>query len=422
MAPSSFTLKYEQGAGAGSDARGSLEAYVLPLCAFAFQTSIARIGMDFLPSTTKIAWGLASLMLIAAVAAQPNLYLALARRNIVLVAASVFATLSGLWSLTPTDSAYSGILLVFNTFIGFLIADRVGIRRVIIFYFMTCLFWQSVSIILMSLHVWWAYDAVGDAKGVYLHKNAMALDAGMLYFTSLVLFASGWRRSISAAGVLIALLSLVLARSGTGFVLAFFTTSTLLICCIPAFGSRWSTLISGLLLMILAATLGLILLYDFDVSHSVLNALGKDATLTGRTILWDQALKSFSQNPWLGVGYDSFWNSPETTASSIWIIMGQILTSFHNVYLDRLVDVGAIGLSLFVLFMVTVLWRSWRRFLLERSAIWAWPFVYVCFITIDSLSEFPIFWNSQFQLLLAIIAAETCGIKLRSNADSYRLK
>jgi O-antigen ligase len=92
--------------------------------------------------------------------------------------------------------------------------------------------------------------------------------------------------------------------------------------------------------------------------------------------------------------------------------MGQFLTSFHNVFIDRLVDVGAVGLSLFIAFLLTVLWRSWRRFMIERSAIWAWPFVYVCFITLDSFSEFPIFWNSPLQLLLAVIAASTCGVKL----------
>jgi O-antigen ligase len=92
----------------------------------------------------------------------------------------------------------------------------------------------------------------------------------------------------------------------------------------------------------------------FSVKSAVLEASGRDATLTGRTGLWETLLQE-PINPLIGVGYASFW-------------LGERLTRFwamyptsppieaHNGYLEVYLNLGLIGVCL----IAVVLWRGLR--------------------------------------------------------------
>jgi O-antigen ligase len=84
----------------------------------------------------------------------------------------------------------------------------------------------------------------------------------------------------------------------------------------------------------------LITLTTTDASKFILNTLGRDDTLTGRTAIWEKVL-SGKTNPIIGVGYESFW-------------LGGILKEWgdyqsqpnqaHNGYLEIYLNLGIIGL------------------------------------------------------------------------------
>ena len=71
--------------------------------------------------------------------------------------------------------------------------------------------------------------------------------------------------------------------------------------------------------------------------------LGRNSTLTGRTILW-QAVLTTTKSPIIGSGYESFWlgNRVEQVAS----ITGQHPNEAHNGYLEIYANLGWIGVSL----------------------------------------------------------------------------
>jgi exopolysaccharide production protein ExoQ len=392
---------------------GVMMKYVLPVCFFACMCSVSRIGLMFVPSTTGLSWGLAYVLFAIAATQNPEVYLDMVRRNAIFLLAALFAACSAFWSLTPALSAYSGILLFMNYLVGFLLAERLGLKKTVILIFAFDLIVQCASLGLILLHHPLAFNAVGEANGLYLHKNTLSMHACLLYFSGVLLFADGWRRPIAATGIAVAIISLAVSGSGTGKILIVFTTAVLMACYIAKSGRQWSAFFAGALLIVVSVVLGVLLIGDFDISATVLKALGKDTTLTGRTILWEQALKSFAENPWLGIGYNSFWNSTETAATAIWIMTGEVLSSFHNIYLDRLVDVGAIGLFLFVASIAVLLWRSWRYFLRENSAIAAWPLAFTTYVTVLGMSEYPIFFNAEFQLFFSLAAGATSGVALR---------
>lgn len=82
-------------------------------------------------------------------------------------------------------------------------------------------------------------------------------------------------------------------------------------------------------------------------------------TLSGRTALWDALLGYAAQRPVLGYGFGSFWDTEriqELFATQRWPV-----TEAHSTYLQQLLDLGVIGLTLYLLLIVAASWRAVRR-------------------------------------------------------------
>jgi O-antigen ligase len=78
---------------------------------------------------------------------------------------------------------------------------------------------------------------------------------------------------------------------------------------------------------------------------SLVSGVGRDATLTGRTAIWDLVL-STNTNPLLGAGYDSFWLGPRV--QMFWDKYSFHINQSHNGYIEIYLNLGLIGLVLFV--------------------------------------------------------------------------
>lgn len=370
-----------------------------------FFLSIARIGTTVLPTTTNISWAAAYALLAYAIARKADLYLAMSWRNAFMLTAAVIATLSTFWSLTPALSGLRGILLVLNILVGFMLYQQLGLRRVILAVFWFGFVAQTFCAIMLLIGHPMSVDDLGNLRGIYLHKNNLAMHSALLFFTSVILFANGWNRIFSGLGVGLACTNLILSQSGSGLIIFSAMSMILLGLSVAAYGWRSNFIAIAFAMMGFATAITVLIMNEIDVLMLVLDALGKDTTLTGRTFIWDYAFKTISENPMFGIGYFAYWNSPETTAASIWVITSQRLDSFHNIYMDIIVAIGIVGLVPFVISLILVLWRSWCQYLRTQSAYRAWLFAYAAFVTIYGFSEYPIFWNNEFQLLLAFAAA-----------------
>jgi O-antigen ligase len=82
-----------------------------------------------------------------------------------------------------------------------------------------------------------------------------------------------------------------------------------------------------------------------DAYTSIVEAFGRDATLTGRTELWDEVLR-LQPAPLLGAGFESFWLG--SRAEYLWNKYWWHPNQAHNGYIEIYLNLGWIGLSLFV--------------------------------------------------------------------------
>jgi exopolysaccharide production protein ExoQ len=105
------------------------------------------------------------------------------------------------------------------------------------------------------------------------------------------------------------------------------------------FACIWLGLV-GLWLLLLA---GFDPLVDFR-DTLLLGRTEQSDTLSGRAYIWPVVMQYIGQRPWLGYGYESFWNPAHIDTISSELEWG--LREAHNGYLEVLLSTGAIGLVL----------------------------------------------------------------------------
>lgn len=102
--------------------------------------------------------------------------------------------------------------------------------------------------------------------------------------------------------------------------------------------------------------IGCILIFIFFVmnSDSIFELLGKDSTLTGRTLVWPYAFDNILKRPLLGWGFCAFWSNLNPVAFEIaeairgenWYTLA--LPNAHNGLLEFLLEIGLVGTAFFV--------------------------------------------------------------------------
>src|SRR5437867_1880871 len=86
-----------------------------------------------------------------------------------------------------------------------------------------------------------------------------------------------------------------------------------------------------------------------DSDAGLVQAMGRDTTLTGRTAFWDKVL-DMTVDPLFGAGFESFWLGERL--EKFWRIYMWHPNQAHNGYLEVFLNLGWTGLALFGLVMV----------------------------------------------------------------------
>jgi len=99
-----------------------------------------------------------------------------------------------------------------------------------------------------------------------------------------------------------------------------------------------------------------------------LGMLGRDATFTGRTEIWNALLPVASQQPLFGLGFGSFWTP--------FARVHYVISEAHNGYLDMVLDLGYWGLILLVIFLIS----SCRRAVKGLALDFDWACLWIGFL------------------------------------------
>lgn len=201
--------------------------------------------------------------------------------------------------------------------------------------------------------------------GVTLDKNMF----GYLLFAYALFFAAGLvcafrqesssraarRTELACYALLLAMVAWLtpLANSKTSLVALVIGLAVILAVQFPQIKRNlWSFLIATVLIAAIANMF-------FSIQGAVLEASGRDATLTGRTEIWKTVLNE-PNNPLLGTGYASFWLGERL--NRIWALYPRTpLLQAHNGYIEVYLNLGMVGVTLLGALLWTGLRNAGRR-------------------------------------------------------------
>jgi exopolysaccharide production protein ExoQ len=276
-------------------------------------------------------------------------------RNLTLIAFLSFALASVLWSDFPfvalkrwfRDLGSYLVILVVLSDPRPLEAVRTLLRRF-------CFLLIPLSIVLLKYYTylarqygWWsgAIEYIGATTSKNMLGN-VCLVSGVFFFWDIVTRWSERRERrtkriivLNVAFVAMTLWLLNLSHSATSQV-------CMVIGClvIAVVQSKWGKRHPRLLKTLIPASfcLYVILAFGFGLSGQFASQLGRDPTLTDRTIIWKTVLSEHT-NPLVGTGYESFWLGARL--QRVWQAAGYV-NEAHNGYLEMYINLGGIGVFL----------------------------------------------------------------------------
>ena len=144
---------------------------------------------------------------------------------------------------------------------------------------------------------------------------------------------------------------------------------------------------------------------ELDLVRQGLHLFGKDTTLTGRTVLWDRAVKMMDENPFLGTGAQGFWVEGNPYAEELWARFqpGRSGYNFHNLWFESGVQFGYFGLAL-VFWITTKTSLTVLRWAMRSLSVESCFFLaFIIFVDIRTFVESELL--SQFSMLTVLLVA-----------------
>jgi exopolysaccharide production protein ExoQ len=251
---------------------------------------------------------------------------------------------SSLWSISPVLSGQRSLTFGASLIIGIYLIEKLHIYQIMamllaqltsiaIFSFITRILWKSYSV----------FPGTHDLSGIYGNKNTFGMVMSVALLCSLYLSLSHRRIRYHRIGESLFLFGcVILSFSTTAIIQALITITIFMVYRVSKSGNVGRVIAGGV-----SAALLIVGVIIAGAPDAVLGIFGKDSTLTGRSYLWAYVWEVIDARPWLGWGFQSFWEASNPIVVSIWRQIGWVAPEAHNGILDILVDVGYVGVAVF---------------------------------------------------------------------------
>lgn len=296
----------------------------------------------------------------------------LAFRSWLIFAIPIVAILSWAWAPMPNVALKFGVMMFLGAMMTVYVAARFAPHEIIRAMFIAGL----ISVIQVAPEM-----SHFGSKGPWGEKNIFAVRMVVIMLSSMAIAYNKlevpWLRLLAFPLIPVCFLFIIIAQSATSLV--FGAGSILAMTTIWLFWSRFSKirhLRTAFMLMLifggLAAVYVLANTGTDGIYENFLNSLGKDSTLTGRTMLWDAADRITRERPWLGVGAEGFWLWNRGDAATLLELSYKTAGtkfSFHNSYLEMQIHFGWVGRILAYAVVAWCLWRSVLAWFATQSVV-----------------------------------------------------
>jgi exopolysaccharide production protein ExoQ len=344
-----------------------------------------------------------------------------------IVALILISGLSVFWSVAPgTTFASTRSLIVQYILVGYLVTTY-SLKQIIgiIAKVLCCTGLLSLFYVLflpqIAIRVSRMTGGEGAWQGIFPHQSVlagtMAIAIISLVYT-LVLQGKRWGSLLKLAALLVTAVCLYLlvfcgAKTAMmGFLASFAILPFFFLGHFKGMKTR-NAMFLGLIYFFFV---GLPILYSFK-DFIIVELLGKSATLSGRSILWDYLLTQVANRP-LGHGLDAFWHNQALVRDSVRGTGGYLYGNSHSNYMDLLVGIGLPGVVVLSVCVVGAIQRSIVLAFTYRQLEFRWALQILVCLLIASYSD----------VFIGFLASRTigwflfCVISLSSILELQKIK
>ncbi|MGA9659126.1 MAG: O-antigen ligase [Asticcacaulis sp.] len=325
-------------------------------------------------------------------------------RTPLLMALLVMCALSYLWSIDPGGTLRRLIALIMTVLAAYALAARFSWKHLCEVVAVAFLIMAILSLIMIFVFPEKGRMQElfpGAWRGVWLEKNNLGscMAIGFVAAAAAALHNPSRRLMWWGLAALMAFMT-VMSTSKTSLMSMMIGLGGIIFIYLARRGP-----ITGIVLTWLALTgllsVGAVIIFAPDL---IFMLLGKDATLTGRTFIWDGIARVMEAHPWLGYGYGVVWTDEGDYAplAKITAVAGFRAYHAHSCWFEVWLALGIVGLVIWALIFAEIwikgLYRSYRG----DGGYFALPMIGI--YSLSSLTEsMALSWNDLRWCLLVMV-------------------
>ena len=344
---------------------------------------------------------------------------AAARRNVWTMALVGLGVVSTAWSVAPDVTQRRGAAWVLTTLFGVYLAARYDTRTLLKLLAAALGIAAVLSVVFsVALPAYGVHSDVhaGAWRGIYPQKNTLGqvMVLGTVVFMVLRPSLGRWRWVGTCGAALCA--ALVLASTSKTALVVLASMGLLAV----LFRSlRWHFTLAVPFLIACVMVGGSTALWLAAKAEGLLTAMGKDPTLTGRTPMWGVVWEMITRRAALGYGYSAFWMpGPNSPAREVAQVLEWETPHAHNGFLDLGLQVGLIGVALFLVGLAAAAVRGVKLLRSTHDALSLWPVLFLSYILLYNVTESGL--GARHNLFWVLYAATVCSWILRRPAAETR--
>lgn len=317
---------------------------------------------------------------------------------------------SALWSQDPMRSLSHGALYLLEMLFAFYLIDRFRTEDIMS---LVTLAGVLICVLDIAFVLFLPHYGIGTSEGrkagSWRGMFAMSTSAGLCltYLLSPAL-VFGYRRLTVArlAYIALVLTSIAMTRSASALIVLSLYAVFMFVLHLFRHLERRAALAMGLGFFMVAALA--VVSSGALYARELTSFFGRDLTLTGRTEIWAVLLSSIAKHPWFGYGYYAFWLGLTGESANVITAMHWLFGYAHNGFLEVALQLGLVGLALFLVTLLQAGKNGWRYLGGTRSLGGDWLIGLIVMTILYNIDEETFLWPVDLLSILYVVAC--CGL------------
>jgi len=333
----------------------------------------------------------------------------------------VLAFLSIMWSQFPPATLVHAVLLAANMAFAFYLLERFSTNDLLGLLLMAGTLAAIGSLLLIVFFPRYGLQTrssvtAGAWEGIFAQKNICGFVMTELLLPAFfVQLKSQCAKFFRNTYIVVVLLMIAMSRSAGSWVIcaaciAFVVTMRFLV--------RMPRKDVAVVLFCLAGVTAIAGVLVYRNLDALLYAMGKDPTLTGRTIIWSSLISSVRKRPLLGYGYAAFWGSLQGESANTVIVMHWPGMGYaENGVLQLWLELGFVGVLIYMVVFSRAIKDAVYCFMRKPSPAVMWYISSLFYLIVTNIEGGKLLATSDLGLILSLIAF----VGLRREAQHARL-